>query len=173
MNTRNLLLVGLLGFAPALAAEVNILVTPESLKNSWQVVGAGPGDIRPEGKGWILPAGVQVARELAEAQGATGVAVTFIGRPHFAAAAANMPALEFGDALVAFARSGDDGVLVVLIGENEPVVLPFAFLLDEAGRSAEPLQIRLGYDSFSKKFSVGLGEDTLSVSGTGRKRGQT
>ena len=165
MNTRTFLWAAIMGAAPALAAGQSFVVTPEAIKISWQVAGAGPNDIKPDGQGWILPAGAQVSRMFASTGGASEVAVAFTGRPHFDAAAANMPTLEFGNALVAFARSGDDGALVVLIGENEPVVLPFAFPLEETGRSAEPLQLRLRFDPFNKRFSVDVGDQTLTIPG--------
>lgn len=63
--------------------------------------------------------------------------------PTFAVAAEDWPILELGSALLAFVRDGDEGKLVLVIGEKQPEMLPYSFKVDAEGRAIEPVELEV------------------------------
>jgi len=65
-------------------------------------------------------------------------------QPVFGTAAADWQTIDLGPASLTFVRDSKGGGLVLL--GDEPLSLPFALELDEKGRAAKPLDLKLSYD---------------------------
>lgn len=133
---RSILSLSLFALSFALgAAQQTITVTPSSLVG-WTVAGADQLTLSAA-PSLALPAGAQLARTFAGRE----LAVKLTSRSQFGLTPADAPVLEIGPAALVFLQSGAAGKLLLVVGESAPVVLPLSFVLDETGRSLEPLTI--------------------------------
>ena len=118
-----------------LSAQQSIVVTPKTLAG-WMVTSTDH-KVASELTELTLPASAQAAHSF----DSSAVTIKLTSNPVVGTAAADWPVLEIGNCDLVFARSETGGSLLLIIGENQPIDLPFSFALDETGRSTEPLAI--------------------------------
>ena len=138
MNTK----ISLTLFALSLAVAPQVALAGQSFPltaqtvDSWIFTGADRAKLA-ETPLVVLPGGAQLARNFESGD----IAVNLNGGIVFGADPANWPVLEIGSAALVFVRYGEEGGLKLILGDKDPVVLPYVFKLDEHGRSVEPVQL--------------------------------
>jgi hypothetical protein len=110
--------------------------------DGWRTNGADRSSWGAQGK-LTLPVGAQLSRSF----GPGLVTVHLVSQPFFGSDPADCPSLEAGPASVAFVRDNTGGKLVLIVGQGAPMALPTPIPLGEDGRSAQPLDLTLGFDS--------------------------
>jgi hypothetical protein len=151
--------LGLISLSCGLVAGVQeYSVTPATLA-AWQVTGTDRQKLQSQST-LSLPAGAEIVRTF---PGGAVVLYT-VSRPLFGQTAADWPVLQVGPAALAFTRQGNEGKLVLLLGE-ELSVLPLAVALDSHGRSAGPLELAVGYDAVAGICVVGFADQVMSFQG--------
>jgi hypothetical protein len=144
-----LLFVGWLISALALCAGVKIQsVTPHSLE-TWTVTGADKAALG-HSSDLVLPANAQLSRGFA----AELVSIEFRAKPVFAASAEDTAILELGPVALILTREGDQGCLMLDLGDSAPVVLPGRVALDEDGAGVSPVSLQLSYVRSSGAVTV-------------------
>ncbi len=142
-----------LALALGLRAQQTIAVTPQTLAG-WTVSGADPQALSQQ-TGLSLPAGAQLARSFM----VSGLNLKVTTKAAIGQNAGDWPVLEISDAALVFARNGSAGKLVLVLGDNAPLDLPYNFALDANGLGVEPVTV-----SFSRQgavVSVGMSGQTL------------
>ena len=156
----------LLGSCSLLAAGLfgvgqTVKVTPQTL-DSWQICGAAASSLADQSE-LTLPVGAQLSCSFAQGV----VAVHLRSQPFFGTDPAGCPTLEVGPGSLAFTRDNNAGKLVLIIGNGMPMALPVPIPLGENGRSAQPLDITLGFDSMRGLVTVTIpGQSLAPVSGS-------
>jgi hypothetical protein len=144
-----------------LSGSTQLFESTQQALTGWQVSGTEPSSLTAR-SGLTLPAGAQLSRSFAPGV----VTVHLISQPFFGSTPADCPSLEVGPASLAFVRDNDEGELVLIVGETTQAALPAPMLLGEDGRSAQPLDLALSYDSACGLVTVNVpGQPVLSVSG--------
>ncbi len=105
---------------------------------SWSVLGADKNQLTDEAT-LSLPAGAQLYRTVSSG----GITLAVQSSPAFGLRAADLPVVELGDAALAFLRDGETGKLVLVLGDNPALTLPYEFALAGDGHSQEPLNLTL------------------------------
>jgi hypothetical protein len=125
-----------------------VALNPQAL-GGWTLVGADQAAL---GQSTVLtlPAGAQVARSFPLGD----VTVTAASKPTFGDNAEDWPTVELGAATLVFARNGDKGQLLLVIGDQAPVALDLSIRLDVNGRSVEPVAISLSYSAGTMTLSA-------------------
>lgn len=97
-----------------------------------------------------LPAGAQLYRVVT----GSSITLTVESSPEFGQTAAELSVIELGDAALAFLGSGATGKLVLVLGDNPVLSLPYEIALDNAGRSAESLKVTLSREGATVAVTV-------------------
>lgn len=138
MSTRTrstLIALALVLGAASVQAAQTLKVSSDALAG-WILTGADL-DAMSRFPSLALPSGAQLARSFQ----ARGLGINLAARPVFGDAPEEWPVVQIGTNAIAFIRSGDRGALVLLIGTQSPIALPFSFALDEQGRMPDDLQL--------------------------------
>lgn len=106
---------------------------------TWSVVGDDKDQLQREGGTWVLASGAQIFRTIIGDR----VSLQIESKPLFGTTAGELPVIELGDAALTFLRTESGGALVLVLGENPAIRLPFTVPLAEDGRSEQPLRITL------------------------------
>lgn len=128
-------------------------VTPQTL-GDWNVFGLNEKGAVDSSDGF-LPAGAQIAKGFKT----TGITLSLVVWPFFSTQQANWTVLEVGSAALVFIRTGEQGEMKLVVGGSDPIDLPFRFTIDENGRSAEPVALKLEVDG----ANVAVGVDGKNV----------
>lgn len=131
---RNVVLMA--GLASLLQAQPT--VSPDDMA-AWSVIGADKEELmRPDGN-LDLTANAQMYRSI----NGSRVTVQIDSNPVYGTTTIDLPVLELGDAALAFVRSESAGKLMLILGNNPALQLPFEIALDADHRSEQPLGITL------------------------------
>ncbi len=144
-----------LTWVAAIPAAAQVSLPPVPLV-SWTSTGGAP-IIDPVTGSIEVPAGA----ELYQAFSHSAVFVRLISRPYFGLEPAGWPSLEVGPASLTLMRDSEGGAMVFL-GE-ERLLLPYAILLDDEGRSRQPLDFQLGYDSQANVATLAFAGSSYSL----------
>lgn len=117
------------------AGPTTFSATPSTLAG-WSVAGAELSAVLGQTE-LTLPANAQLLRSCR----ATEVSLQLSTQSVLDGKAESWPVLELGDAALVFVRSGGNGRLVLVLGEQAPRDLPITFALDDKGRSIDALSV--------------------------------
>jgi hypothetical protein len=131
------------------AGEQIITVTPRTL-DAWAVSGANKAGLAQDQQ-LILPAGAQLSRKFS----GSVVILHLVSRPILSSIAGDWPILEVGPIALAFTQIGSQGKLVLVIGEEKQIALPWSVPTDGSA-----VDLVLGYDSVSGTGLVRLGRQS-------------
>jgi len=112
-------------------------LTPQTL-GGWNITGTDAATLSQQSP-LTLPAGTQLARAFASGELALKVSTA----PAIGQNPEDWPVLEFGSAALVFSRATAEGQLVLVLGDEPPLELPFTFPLNPGGQSAETLEVVL------------------------------
>jgi hypothetical protein len=115
----------------------------------WSVLGADK-DKLTQAETLVLPPGAQLYRTISNGR----ITLEVQSSPVFGQTAADLPVLELGDAAVAFIRTGETGKLVLVLGNNPALTLPFEITLLSDGRSQESLKLTLGREGATVAVTI-------------------
>lgn len=129
----------MVAYAGLLADELRFPVSHETA-GDWNAAGARP-EFSAEAP-LVIPRDSGIARAFT----APVLAVEFDSKPFFGIEATDIPAIEIGQAALAFVRHDQVGSLVLFTGREAATArwLPMSIPLDTAGRSAKPVNVIFG-----------------------------
>ncbi len=135
------------------------LIVAASLLMPYFLVGQG---IPPKAEAGSTAIVIRVGEEWIREYPARRIEVQLVTRPYFAVLSKALPILEIGGTGVTFVREGDGGAMV-LFGK-EKLLLPRVVEVDLAGRSLDPLAIKLRFDRGSGVSQLDVDGWTFTVS---------
>jgi len=115
----------------SLAAELKLPLTVKTVEY-WSLTGARFPEIGQDPLS--LPAGAQLQRGFA----ADRISVELVSRPVFSAAPEDWTVLELGSSALVFAREGNQGALILIVGDAAPEVHLVPGELGDDGRPTDP-----------------------------------
>lgn len=150
MRTLSFLFALSLSLATALSLEArqSLALTPRTLAG-WNLTGADARELAQQSE-LALPAGAQIARTFA----AGNLTLEVSSLPAIGQKPGDWPVLELGSAALVFSRHASTGKLVLVLGEDAPLELPFRFPLDAEGRSLGPVGVVLAREGASINLTV-------------------
>jgi hypothetical protein len=138
------------------ASEQLITVTPQTL-DAWEVTGADKTALTRQTQ-LVLPAGTQISRKFS----ANAVILHLITRPVFSGSSSEWPMLSVGPAALSLVRQDAQGRLVLVIGEDAVVDLPWSVPLEPAGA---PVDLVLAYDSLTGEGLISMQDELDTFKG--------
>lgn len=127
--------------------------------STWSVVGGSGDQLLKDGEAWLIGPDVQIIRTIIGEK----TILQIESRPLFGTVAAELPVIELGDVALTFLRNGSEGKLVLVLGRNPAITLPFKVPLADDGRSEQPLDIT--FSRIGETVAINVHDQTMHFPG--------